>query len=468
MGAPRKPWLLLIAVALVPSIDAVARLGRLHPDEVFQSLEPALRQAFGYGTQAWEWRVGLRNWFIPDVFSLFLRLGHLVGLDDPWARRALLELPQFALNLAMLAAAHRFAARRIGATTAKWAIVLLLGWGPWVWFAGRTMSESISTALLVCALERLDDDTVDAWGALGAGTLLGFAEVTRYGSAAVILPVLIFLAARGRFVALRATILGGGIVALELGLLDRLTWGHWFHSLREYVHFNLLTGGASSFGRLPPHWYLTHAWVGPLGILAVGLWAWRRDRSLRSWLFASASLTYLLAISVTEHKELRFLYPALTLMLVAVAPAFVRFAMTHRLIAAGALASSLLLYLVKTPYDVERSDLFRATIAAGRTGSGLLLINEGPWGSGGSFYLGKDLPWVACPEPESPCVDDSIHRPGMDRTLYVVDVDDPARENRIRTALQGAGFEERQRVGDIAVFERASGFETTIKPFKQR
>lgn len=442
----------------MPSLDAVIRLGRLHPDEVFQSLEPALRLAFGYGTVAWEWERGLRNHFVPGLFAALLKLAHWVGVNDPWLRRAVLELPQFALNIAMVHSVFRFAARRIGPRHARWAVVLLLAWGPWVWFAGRTLGESISAAFLVWGLERLDDESLGDVSAYSAGVLLGLAEITRYGSAAFILPALVFLAVRRRFTTLRSTLLGGLTMAALLGVVDRLTWGHFFHSLTEYLDFNLFTRGGASFGRSPAYWYVTQWLVAPLGLLAVGLFAWRREPKLRSWLFVTSTLVYLVAISATAHKELRFAYPALLLCLVAVAPAVIHFIARGRLRAVLGIAAVLsvtVLYRVKTPFDVERGDLFRATIFAGRgDGTGLLVINEGPWGTGGSFYLGKDLPWCACDEPEQACFVESLRNPAVNRALYVVDLESEPRNRRVTSILGSAGFQETQRVGGVAYFER--------------
>jgi hypothetical protein len=442
---------LLLAIALVPSIDAVIRLGRLHPDEVFQALEPAMRAAFGSGPVAWEWNVGLRNWFVPGLFGLILTGAHGVGVDDPLARRALLEVPQFALNLAMVLSVFRFSQRRIGPGASRWAVLLLLSWGPWVWFAGRTMGESMSAALLVMALERLDDEQLSEPGARLAGVLLGFAEITRYGSAAFILPVLVYLAVRRRWPVLRGTLVGGAVMAVLLGVLDRLTWGHWFHSLAEYLRFNLFTGGASSFGRMPPWWYLARLYLTP--VAALGLL--NRNAALRSGVFMSAVLTYVVAISVTEHKEIRFIYPALVLALVAGAPGFISFVRDAKpplrvaaLIAAA--AASLGLYLVKSPYDVERTDLFHATLEAGRTGSGVVLINEGVWGSGGTFYLGKDLPFAAVTEPDELAT--ALQDPRINRGLWVVEGAEP--DARFTTALTAAGFRQTKRIGDIAYVQR--------------
>jgi N-dimethylarginine dimethylaminohydrolase len=39
-------------------------------------------------------------------------------------------------------------------------------------------------------------------------------------------------------------------------------------------------------------------------------------------------------------------------------------------------------------------------VAASRSATGLVLVNEGVWGSPGYFYLGKNIPWFVCDVPE--------------------------------------------------------------------
>mgnify|MGYP002717992115 CR=1 FL=1 len=102
-GQRRWPLVVLLGgVGLLPALIAVAQLGRIHPDEVYQLLEPAWFRAHGYGVLAWEWRVGLRNWAMPGVAAWLLRLADVLGLTHPVAYRALLAVPQVALHGWML------------------------------------------------------------------------------------------------------------------------------------------------------------------------------------------------------------------------------------------------------------------------------------------------------------------------------------------------------------------------------
>src|SRR5690606_13575973 len=92
---------------------AVVQLGRWHPDEVYQFLEPAFFKVHGFGTRAWEWNVGLRNWAIPLVLAGLLEACRALGIDHPQAYRAVLALPQVVLNVAMMLAVWRLCERRL-------------------------------------------------------------------------------------------------------------------------------------------------------------------------------------------------------------------------------------------------------------------------------------------------------------------------------------------------------------------
>ncbi|MFZ5442201.1 MAG: glycosyltransferase 87 family protein, partial [Myxococcota bacterium] len=283
----RTPWLEVLLAALPAALHAVVLLGRVHPDELFQSLEIANFRTWGYGIVPWEWHVpnnpatvqtpwGIRSWAVPLVLSGLFRVGDAVGITSVMGRRVLAELPLFVLHIAMLGAVWRLAARRVGDRLARACLWLVALYGPIVWFAGRTLSESFSAAFLVWGLERLDLEEPRRVDALLGGVLLGLAQVTRYGSAAVILPAMLWLLVQRRFVAFAFATLGGLVVGLlGLGLLDQLTWGEWFHSFIHYVRFNVTSGAAAqSFGTQPWWMYAPRLLLAPfavVGLLAQGI-----------------------------------------------------------------------------------------------------------------------------------------------------------------------------------------------------
>jgi len=397
-----RAWLL--CVALVPSVLAVAQLGRLHPDEVYQSLEPAWWRAHGYGVLAWEWQVGLRNWSLPLFLSLLLRACEALGISHPVAYRAVLEVPQYGLNVWALAAVFRLAERRADAAAGFLSLLLVGLYGAWIAFAGRTMSESVSASLLLVALEALERPPGIRAGLL-AGGVLGLSVVARYGSAVLVLAVLAWLLFQRQWRMLAAVCLAGTGVALGLALLDTVTWGQPLHSLWAYVDFNVLSGrAAAQFGAAPPGFYL------PILARDVPLWAWvglgeamaRQRPRLPVGLFAAG--VYLAVVSFTPHKEPRFVFPAVMLLAATAAPGVARRLRTFSspwarggLLATGLAVGAVPFFFqgVEQNGDV-RGDQFRAIVRVTRDANahGLLIIGDGLWGVGGYFYIGKQIPWL--------------------------------------------------------------------------
>jgi hypothetical protein len=112
------------------------------------------------------------------------------------------------------------------------------------------------------------------------------------------------------------------------------------------------------------------------------------------------ALVALLGLLSTAHKEERFLYPVVVLLVLEAGPTLGRLLQTLRrpfapLLAAAALALSV---LCKGTGIDARGDEFRALVRTARPPevTGLLIVNEGLWGAGGFFYLGKRIPWLTC------------------------------------------------------------------------
>jgi len=451
----RRTWILLLAVAAVPSVLAVVQLGRIHPDEVYQTLEPAYFRAHGYGVLAWEWRVGIRNWAVPLLFSQLLGGCELLGIRNPRAYRAVLEIPQYALQVWMLAATFRYAYRRVGEVGGRWAVLAVGLYGPVLVFAGRTLGESFSAAFLLVALERLDRTERIGRDAFLGGLALGLAFVTRYGSAVFIAAVFAWLLVRRRWRALIWTGAGGALVLLGLGALDWATWGRPFHSFLGYARFNLLSSGAvEAFGALPASYYL------PVLAIAIPLWAWpgialaiKRERPRVSlWLFCAS--TYLVTLACTPHKEQRFIYPALVLIAFGAAPEVFRVLREiqnphlRRSLLIAACGVGFAVCLFPTELTAKRAGQFQAIVKATRSpqATGLLIVNEGLWGAGGYFYIGKNIPWLTCDTPADGAFQLAMRDLRFNRAV--------AYEERAVSEMQSAGFRVVDRVGRATILAR--------------
>jgi hypothetical protein len=83
-------WILISLTIIIRIIIGLNSKGIYHPDELFQSLEPAHYQAFGFGYLAPEFRneydhldyyAKSRSWLFPLIFTGIMKLGSTFGLN---------------------------------------------------------------------------------------------------------------------------------------------------------------------------------------------------------------------------------------------------------------------------------------------------------------------------------------------------------------------------------------------------
>ncbi|HEY1908548.1 MAG TPA: mannosyltransferase, partial [Myxococcaceae bacterium] len=337
-----------------------------------------------------------------------------------------------------LVAAARLGRRRAGAL-GGWVTVFALGCLPlFVVVAGRTLGEALSAALLLVAAEALSrEERPQAAGLLG-GAGLGLAFVVRYGSLPAVAAGLAWVAARRRWALLGWALVGLGAVLLALGALDWASWGTPWHSVGAWFRFNVGSAGAArTFGAEPPGYYWPFLWK------QVPLWVWPALPLGVAWLRprvgvagAMAALMFAALLS-TAHKEERFLYPVVVLLVAEAAPGLA--ALVERLRAtwqrAGVLAVAAgMTVLAAGPSTDLRGDQFRAIVKATRPRevTGLLIVNEGLWGAGGFFYVGKHIPWLTCDWPHDPAFQVAMRDARFNRVVTF--------EGRALAELQAAGF----------------------------
>lgn len=394
-----RGWAALGAVVSF-SVALVAR-GRLHPDELFQALEPAHGLAFGYAEYTWEWDEGVRNWAVPGLLAGVLRVATQLGADRPrellaavWAVGAL----GFGLGTAAL---YRWVEARDGDRAAALAAALYVSWGGLLVYAARPLSDALCLMPLLWGLERLD--RARATGAVRDGLLaglgLGLAVVVRYGSAVFVPVAALVLLSQRRWAALVGVALSGAGVLGALALLDTLTWGAPLHSLFAYAAYNQPGGRVGGHGTAPFWYYLPiYAGMAPLFLLPAMVQGLRGLRRLD--LPALSTLTYALLVTLHPHKEPRFLLPLLPLGAVLAARTALQWADWLRPRRA-ALAGAALLYgawsvasgTVLLPVGLRR-DLLDAVASCGERPetAGLLLSTRDGWNSAGRFFLHRTSP----------------------------------------------------------------------------
>ncbi len=281
------------------------------PDEIYQSLEPAHRLAFGYGMIAWEFVEGARSWLLPGALAGLLKVSAQLGLDSPREYLWLVRLLFSALSLLAAFGSYRLAsAYRAPFLPATLAASLCALAAPLIYFAPRAMSENASAAAVVWGLALVLHPDSRHTGRISGSSLLALAVLLRLQNVVFCVGALGILAARRNW-RVAGEVLGVLVAWAFLGgLLDKLTWGGWFHSSLVYLKFNLVEGRAAQWGVSEFAYYFRVLWTSMPAITLV--LAFLVPLALiRAPGLELTCLAFLLLHSWIPHKEMRFLLPAL-------------------------------------------------------------------------------------------------------------------------------------------------------------
>lgn len=281
------------------------------PDELYQSLEQAHRLSFGSGLIPWEFRDGARNWILPGLFAGLWQVASLLGVSSSLTLVALARGAVVLASVLAIALAARLAERLANARAGLVTALVLAVLPASVVFGYRTLSESVSAPLVVLASLLLFDRSPRR--VVWAGLCITLATLLRYQNALFgVVSLLWLLQQRRQREALIFAGAGAAALVVGSGLLDWLSWGRPFHSLFAYVDFNLLRGGASTFGVEPFGYYARSLWTssGPVLLVLAALCVLG---GLRAPVVGMSVLLDVLVHSFIPHKELRFLVPALPL-----------------------------------------------------------------------------------------------------------------------------------------------------------
>ena len=295
----------------------------LWPDEVYQSLEQAHRLVFGYGIIPWEFRDAVRSWVFPGALAIPMALG------APFGHGLYLVTPRVALSilsLAPVAATYLWARRGMGRDCAAIAALCVGAWFELAYFAPKALAEVAATHVLMLGLYLLLEHrgTNSKLRAYFAGALLTTAALLRLqlapGIAAAYLTQIIadWKTRQPHWNRGKSMLVGAIPVIALFALVDAITWRYPFRSIWNYFAINILSGKAAKYGVLPfdAFWeYFANVWS--MMLVPVVLFAVRGTRG--RWPLMVAALVTFLVHSLIAHKEYRFDYPVVVIVIVLAA-----------------------------------------------------------------------------------------------------------------------------------------------------
>lgn len=321
VSARRRARLALISILAAAFFlrVVVARLlpNMIWPDEIFQTLEQAHRVVFGTGVIPWEFRAGTRSWMLPGLLAIVMK-GSTVFGSSVGVYLTACQATLSAISLAPVWAGFRTAFDRFGLRAAIVAAGMSAVWFELVYFAPKAMNEVVAAHCLVAGvvlgeLAARAGATARRRQVIAFAALLALASMLRIqlSIAAFVCFAIVFfkLDRRSRWLAVGSAT----AVVLAAGFLDALTWSYPFQSYVENIRVNILQHKSEHYGTAPWYAYFrvyADIWGVPGTVVVLGLAGLGVKRApMVAW----CALAVLLAHVPIAHKEYRFAYPALVL-----------------------------------------------------------------------------------------------------------------------------------------------------------
>jgi GPI mannosyltransferase 3 len=422
-----------------------------HPDALFQYLEQAHRLVYGYGFIPWEYRFGIRNWLLPGALAGLLAFFRLLGLDQPTVYVPLLKSTFAILSVSVVYASYVTGRNLFQERTGRLAAMFAVFWYELLPASSLATPEVMGAYAIFGALALLSGAprrrrTMLAGLLLGTGVAL---RVQYLFPAGALWGVVVL--ARGWRPARWVGMLGAAVLACA-GVLDVWTWGLPFISYYNNVVFNLMEGVSLIFGQEPVGWYLAELASASAGLyviaIAGGVLTWRK-----SWPILLLVACVLVPHSLVPHKEYRFVFLTVPLLLLLLAATVVE-ALPRLWKAFGTRVTQAMAIVVVLAVSVltcgtgeevfERDDrLLAALDLSRRDGISAVLDLSGEWtASGGFYYLHRNVPFYFGEQVDG--------LPATDIRKIVSHVVAPAEQTDI------PGFRLAASYGEVAILEQVS------------
>ena len=314
------PFLAIFAVSFLARIYAsTTSIAQIYPDEIFQTLEPAHKLAFGRGITYWEFNVGARSFFLPGILAGIYKILDFFGVRDPLSINIGIKIFLSIFNslavstIYLVFRRHSFGRKEAFLFTLPLSASYLLSY-----ISARTLSESASLPFMVFALYHASGylESERKRELFFAVLSAGIAYMIRFQTCIFSfgLALALFIVSKKRFQA--SLIFGFGFLGMMLlqGILDIFTWGGFFKSFITYLDYNIFRGVADKHGVMPWYFYIVDiagtfhpvTCVSAIMAMILGVIGFRKNKQII--LFFFPFLFFFIVHSAIGHKEPRFVF----------------------------------------------------------------------------------------------------------------------------------------------------------------
>ena len=297
----------LLAVAIRASVMALLP-SILHPDEIMW-LEQANRLVNHQGLVPWDFQLGERSWLWPGLMAGFMAVGQMFG-SPPAAGLGGVSVLICIVSLAPVICGFLWGRNVAGFPGAVITGLLNAVWFELVYFYTHPLSESFATAALAAGLYLIYPGRgVPSERRMFIGAaMMGLTVVLRPQLIPAVAVAVVAVGGIRERVHYRALLGGLALTIVLSGLLDWVTWGWPFHSLVIYVYY--ASKVASAAGVNPVYSYIGWQWVS-WGLFGIVILLCAIYGALRLPLLFWVAVTIFVAHSAINHKEYRYMSPAL-------------------------------------------------------------------------------------------------------------------------------------------------------------
>jgi GPI mannosyltransferase 3 len=294
-----------------------------YPDEIFQSVEQGYRLVYGYGIIPWDVAYGLRSvWFAAfSAIPMYLLSFFHLTTPEIYLPATNIWFSWFSISLipAVYLLSTYITRRKHEQFLATYAATI---WYELVYFAPRALTESVSINLL--SLGFILPHIFPNFRWLGPALLM-LASTLRpqYAILAIVIAYALY---RQRFYTIKQAVGGGLLGMLPLAATDYMTQGIPLGSVINNVRLSFFSGASEVFGTHPLIWYFRTI-IGTTGGLFILTFTTFRQGTYRH--LSRIIVGLLLLHSVISHKEYRFIYAAIPLILMVASTVLYRFFLKH-------------------------------------------------------------------------------------------------------------------------------------------
>jgi hypothetical protein len=308
--------LILVAALSLRLFVAFTDSNILWPDEIFQTLEPGHRLAFGNGMIPWDFRDGIRSYLFPAILAGIMKLTAGFGIGST-GYLAGVTIFLCSLSLIPVWIGFSIAYETAGLASAIITGVIVALWFEFIYFAPKAFTEAIAAYLLLLGvyLGCYGNSAASATRLYGTGFLYGLITYLRFHLLPAIVVAIVYQFIQKPPKSRRSFAFGLVTPIVLGGILDTLTLSSPFQSIWKLIWINLFEGKFNTFGVSPWHQYfawiaLNWSWwlIPVLGFCALAL--------RRHWILAAIALAVIIPHSFLGHKEYRYMFPALPFIII--------------------------------------------------------------------------------------------------------------------------------------------------------